>query len=230
MKKKNKRNRAFNIKPLIFILLISGINLSSNAQTRISTWINSTVYQVAENTGTGLAQTEQKDIRSYLEVIAYDDDVFRITVKPDDKASEHPSLVVLQDPPDIEAQVNVSGEIQRLKTGSGSVEVNTRTGSLKFYDAMGSKVLMTPDINPFRFDSVVVEGEETMKIHQKFVLGEEALYGLGQFYNDSRMNWRGQTRMLVQANHHAINPTLISTGGWGLYWDNYSRTIFRDFR
>jgi len=64
---------------------------------------------------------------------------------------------------------------------------------------------MTPEFHPFRFDSVLFEGEKTMKFHQRFVLGDEALYGLGQFYRDNQMNWRGQIRVLVQGNHHAEN-------------------------
>ena len=217
-----------NVRDLILSIVFCVTCFSAQGQSRISTWINSSVYQVAENTGTQLAATEEREIRSYLEVIPYGERIFRITVKPDNHESEHPSLVVLQGPPDNQAELTVTCASHILKTRSGSVEVNTRTGNIKFYDAIGKRVLMTPEIHPFRFDSVVVEGESTLKIHQSFVLGEEALYGLGQFYRDDRMNWRGQTRVLVQANHHAINPTLVSTGSWGLYWDNYSRTIFRD--
>jgi len=213
---------------LILSLLICAFSLSGHGQTRISTWIHSSVYQVPDNIGTELATTKEKEITSYIEVIPYGENIFRIIVKPDNVETENPSLVILQAPPAIEAELVTTNVSQQLKTGAGSVDVNTLNGSVKFYNAAGKRILMTPEFHPFRFDSVLVEGEKTMKIQQRFVLEDEALYGLGQFYRDSQMNWRGQTRVLVQGNHHAINPTLTSTGGWGLYWDNYSRTIFRD--
>ena len=34
------------------------------AQSRISTWVHSSVYQVSENTGTQLAATEEREIKS----------------------------------------------------------------------------------------------------------------------------------------------------------------------
>jgi alpha-D-xyloside xylohydrolase len=228
MKVTNKKNKGIKRNRLVLSLLIFTFSLLGHGQTRISTWIHSSIYRVPDNIGTGLATTEEKVISSYLEVIPYGENIFRIIIKPDNHETGHPSLVVLQAPPDIEAELVTINVSQRLKTNAGSVEVNTRNGSLKFYNASGKEVLMTPESHPFRFDSVLIEGEKTMKVQQRFVLGDEALYGLGQLYRDDRMNWRGQTRVLVQGNHDAINPTLTSTGGWGLFWDNYSRTIFRD--
>ncbi|MCD6333056.1 MAG: DUF5110 domain-containing protein, partial [Bacteroidales bacterium] len=149
-------------------------------------------------------------------------------IKPDNIKTKHSSLVVLKDPPEIETELTITKVGQRLKTKAGAVEVNTQNGSLKFCNARGKIILMTPEMHPFRFDSVLIEGEKTLRIQQRFILGDEALYGLGQFYRDDRMNWRGQTRILVQGNQNAINPTIVSTNGWGLFWDNYSRTIFRD--
>lgn len=55
----------------------------------------------------------------------------------------------------------------------------------------------------------------------------EALYGLGQF-RDGALNLRGRTRELVQVNTQVALPVLVSTGGWGIFWDNPSRTVFKD--
>lgn len=56
---------------------------------------------------------------------------------------------------------------------------------------------------------------------------EEALYGLGQF-RDNLMNLRNAKRELVQFNTQAAVPVIYSTGKWGLFWDNPSRTIYAD--
>ena len=42
------------------------------------------------------------------------------------------------------------------------------------------------------------------------------------------MNLRNAKRELVQFNTQAAVPVIYSTGGWGLFWDNPSRTIYTD--
>ena len=42
------------------------------------------------------------------------------------------------------------------------------------------------------------------------------------------MNYRGRTVKIVQANKWAVTPVLVSTAGYGIFWDNYSKTIFDD--
>ena len=42
------------------------------------------------------------------------------------------------------------------------------------------------------------------------------------------MNYRGRTVNLVQANTEAVTPFLISTQGYGILWDNTSKTVFDD--
>ena len=54
----------------------------------------------------------------------------------------------------------------------------------------------------------------------------EAFYGLGQ-QQDGVMNFRGKTVTLVQTNTVAVNPFLVSTGLYGILWDNYSKTVFQ---
>jgi alpha-glucosidase (family GH31 glycosyl hydrolase) len=43
-----------------------------------------------------------------------------------------------------------------------------------------------------------------------------------------RWNYRGHTVKLVQANTQAVTPFLISAAGYGLLWDNYSKSVFSD--
>lgn len=65
-------------------------------------------------------------------------------------------------------------------------------------------------------------------VQQRFTLSaSEALYGLGQ-HQDGYMNYRGKKVVLVQTNTDAVTPFLISTAGYGILWDNYSKTIFSD--
>ena len=65
-------------------------------------------------------------------------------------------------------------------------------------------------------------------MQQKFSLTpDEGIYGLGQ-HQYGYMNYRGCMVKLVQTNTDAVNPFLISSKGYGVLWDNYSKTIFED--
>jgi alpha-D-xyloside xylohydrolase len=183
---------------------------------------------VPDNTGSGLAVTRTISFKSYVEVIAYGSGTFRVIIRPDNVAEASASLVVLGDPPETDAEVSTHGDIVELSTTAGRVSVNRKNGQLLFRNVAGEVVLRTPAAGSFRFDKSFISDDDGMRVFQRFELGDEAVYGLGQFYDDSTMNWRGSTRALVQGNHHAINPTIVSTNGWGMYWDNYSKTIFRD--
>lgn len=60
---------------------------------------------------------------------------------------------------------------------------------------------------------------------QTFTVGDEALYGLGQFQN-GLINWKNTPVRLQQSNQEIAVPFLVSTAGYGIYWNNYSITEF----
>ena len=71
-------------------------------------------------------------------------------------------------------------------------------------------------------------GDATYSVYQAFQLdSDEALYGLGQLQN-GKMSQRGQVKNLVQGNVEDVSPFIQSTKGYGLFWDNYSPTVFTD--
>ena len=74
----------------------------------------------------------------------------------------------------------------------------------------------------------VVLDEKTNHIKQKFILSDaEALYGLGQ-HQQGNMNFRGKTVDLYQVNMKVSVPMLVSTNGYGIFWDNPSLSKFTD--
>jgi alpha-D-xyloside xylohydrolase len=101
-----------------------------------------------------------------------------------------------------------------LKTNLYSITYNKNNSELSFSDAKQKKLLteIKRDVRQslFRLSS-----------------DNEALYGLGQF-RDNHLNLRGKTRELVQVNTQAAVPVILSTGGWGIFWDNPSRTVYND--
>ncbi len=63
---------------------------------------------------------------------------------------------------------------------------------------------------------------------QTFTLDkDEAIYGLGTIQN-GKMNRRGEKKRMEQSNLEDFQNVLQSIKGWGIYWENYSPTLFED--
>ena len=66
------------------------------------------------------------------------------------------------------------------------------------------------------------------KVSQTFTLDkDEAIYCLGTIQN-GKMNRRGETKRMEQSNLEDFQSVLQSIKGWGIYWENYSPTLFED--
>ena len=71
-----------------------------------------------------------------------------------------------------------------------------------------------------------VEGVSTNKVQTVFNSpATEALFGLGQ-HQDSVMNFKGKNEHMLNANTQINIPLLVSSRGYGVFWDNYSTSDF----
>ena len=69
---------------------------------------------------------------------------------------------------------------------------------------------------------------DVKEARQTFTLDkDEAIYGLGTIQN-GKMNRRGEKKRMEQSNLEDFQNVLQSIKGWGLYWENYSPTLFED--
>ena len=88
-------------------------------------------------------------------------------------------------------------------------------GNLTFLTAKG-KVLLKE------------KGCDVKEVRQSFALDkDEAIYGLGTI-QDGKLNRRGCQKRMEQSNLEDFQNVLQSIKGWGLYWENYSPTVFED--
>ena len=72
------------------------------------------------------------------------------------------------------------------------------------------------------------KGCDVSQVRQTFTLDKnEAIYGLGTIQN-GKMNRRGESKRMEQSNLEDFQNVLQSIKGWGLYWENYSPTLFED--
>ena len=69
---------------------------------------------------------------------------------------------------------------------------------------------------------------DVKEARQTFTLDkDEAIYGLGTIQN-GKMNRRGEKKRMEQSNLEDFQNVLQSIKGYGIYWENYSPTLFED--
>ena len=76
----------------------------------------------------------------------------------------------------------------------------------------------------------MVQGEQTFHVEQQWEPNaDESLYGLGQLQFGT-VDLKGYDLDLWQHNTCVVIPLLVSSRGYGVYWDNLSFTRFGDLR
>jgi alpha-D-xyloside xylohydrolase len=116
----------------------------------------------------------------------------------------------------------------KISTDSLLIILSKKNDAITFCNKKNKIILKTIACDTASFIQANVQNEKTFHVKQAYkISGNEALYGLGQF-EDPIMNYRNQDILIVQANRTAVNPFLVSTNGYGLLWDNYSKTKFHE--
>ena len=124
--------------------------------------------------------------------------------------------------------VRAGGEI-RIETERLSVRVSRATGAVAFYDAAGRRILAEAP-GGRTLTPAVVMGERTYHVRQVWRANPgEALYGLGQ-HQEGLVDLEGYDLDLWQHNTSEFVPVLVSSRGYGIFWDNTSFTRFGDLR
>jgi alpha-D-xyloside xylohydrolase len=88
-------------------------------------------------------------------------------------------------------------------------------GNLTFLTAKGKVLLKEKECD-------VKEARQTFTLDK-----DEAIYGLGTIQN-GKMNRRGEKKRMEQSNLEDFQNVLQSIKGYGIYWENYSPTLFED--
>lgn len=136
------------------------------------------------------------------------------------------SYAVTASPVDVGCRVAESGRNTTVSTSELTVKIDNATGRLTFLSRSGRE-LVKENAAP-GFVPVTDLDESTYRVGQSFVLGkDEAIYGLGNLAN-GQLSQRGITRKLMPGNVEDGIPAIVSSKGYGMYWDNYSPTEFCD--
>ena len=134
------------------------------------------------------------------------------------KGTPTKSLVVTAKPQDV--AVDRSGNT--WKSSELTVKLDPEIKTLTFMTNKG-KVLLKE-----KGWSLIRKNIDEFEVSQTFALDkDEAIYGLGTIQN-GKMNRRGEKKRMEQSNLEDFQNVLQSIKGWGLYWENYSPTMFED--
>lgn len=113
-----------------------------------------------------------------------------------------------------------------LTTAKLKIEVSRADSAMTFYDAGGRKLT---EENTRSLKPVEVNGEKTLHAERftRMWDSQEAFYGLGQ-HQAGVWNYRGEAVDISQDNTNISTPFLLSSNGYGIFWNNGSRSRFNN--
>lgn len=123
----------------------------------------------------------------------------------------------------------VDAKAATLSTAKIQVRVDRANGAVTFLDKAG-KVILSEVAGSRQLVPAEVQGEKVFHVQQKWAEDpSESLYGLGQRQINT-LDIKGYDLSLWQRNTHVVVPYLVSSKGYGIFWDNLSYTRFGDLR
>jgi len=122
--------------------------------------------------------------------------------------------------------VQSTDDATTITTAALKVVVARKDSAITYNDLEGHKLIQegTRKLMPVR-----VNGEDTYHAESFFnIYGtREGLYGLGQ-HQAGVWNYRGEAVDISQDNTNIAVPFLVSSNGYGIYWNNDSRSRFNN--
>lgn len=161
-----------------------------------------------------------------IELQFYSPSTIRVLKHPEGKPFTKQSLSVVQTPEKTAFSVKQQGNELLLNSKKFQVLLNLKSGQILFVN-QGAKLLSEKESGA-SFTDFNDAGTETYTVKQSFVLDkDEAIYGLGQ-QQQGKMSKRNLKLTMIQGNTDDYIPFFVSAKGYGLFWDNYSPTVFED--
>jgi alpha-D-xyloside xylohydrolase len=135
-------------------------------------------------------------------------------------------MVIKQSWPAVQWSLQSGDKDISLSTARLKVTVARKDGSILFSDFSGKKLFQDYDrsLTPLQ-----VNGENTYHAEMFSNLWDstEAFYGLGQ-HQAGVWNYHGEDVELSQDNTNISIPMLLSSNGYGIFWNNASRSRFNN--
>jgi alpha-D-xyloside xylohydrolase len=162
-----------------------------------------------------------------IEIQFFSPSIVRVLKWPEGRTYVKESLSVVKIPQKTVFGIKQKGNDLILNSENLKVSLNLKSGQISFM-ASKSGLLLSESEAGVRFTDFNDAGVNTCSVYQSFVLDKnEAIYGLGQ-QQEGKMIQRNLTLNMIQGNTDDYIPFFLSVKGYGLFWDNYSPTVFED--
>ncbi len=135
-------------------------------------------------------------------------------------------VVTKSDWPGARFDLQSAADSVTLATAKLKLVVSKIDGSIAYQDATGNPIVQEANR---KLTPVKVNGEDTFRA-ESFVNvygSPEAFYGLGQ-HQAGVWNYRGESVDISQDNTNIAVPFLVSSKGYGIFWNNTSRSRFNN--
>ncbi|MGO9616244.1 MAG: hypothetical protein ACLP6W_07550, partial [Bryobacteraceae bacterium] len=194
------------------------------ARTAGAQWIPQNPVTSFEKQADGVVFTMQTGA---LRVLVSTDSVFHITYAPTATFPNRPDYVIVKTSwPAVPFTVAETPRTVLISTARMRVAVNRRDGTLAYADASGRPLVQE---GPNTLTPVTVNGEKSYRAEAFIGLwgSTEAFYGLGQ-HQAGVWNYHGESVDIAQDNTNISVPMLLSSRGYGIFWNNASRSRFNN--
>ena len=155
------------------------------------------------------------------------DSILRVLYSATSAFPERPDYVIAKASwPAANWKLEATDAAVSLVTERFKVTVTRKDGVLAYSDRNGRKLAQE---GPRTMTPVKVNGEDTYRAETFIPMwgSTEALYGLGQ-HQAGVWNYRGESVDISQDNTNISIPLLLSTNGYGIFWNNTSRSRFNN--
>jgi len=126
-------------------------------------------------------------------------------------------------------KLTTQDQVATLSTARLRVRVDLATGAVSFFDTNNQPIL-AEKTGGRQITPASVQSENTFHVEQQWMPNaDESLYGLGQL-QFGITDIKGYDLDLWQHNTCVVVPLLVSSRGYGVFWDNLSFTRFGDLR
>jgi alpha-D-xyloside xylohydrolase len=162
-----------------------------------------------------------------LRIQVCSDSILRITYAPGDSIPDSPQYIVVKSNwPPVHWTMESTGKDITLTTASLKVTIARKDGDILYQDRNGNKLF---EDHSRTLTPVEVNGEKTFhsELFSDLWDSTEAFYGLGQ-HQSGVWNYHGEAVDISQDNTNISTPFFVSTRGYGILWNNTSRSRFNN--
>lgn len=194
---------------ILFICFAMALNSHSQSYTTVNNGIKLTIDSVA------------------IEIQFYSPSIVRVVKSIPGHTFTKESLSVTKKPQKISFSTKQQGNVLNLKSGKLIVSLNVGSGAIS-YSTTAKQALFKEKEGGVKFTPFNDAGNNTFSVSQSYALdNDETIYGLGQ-QQRGKMSQRNLTLNMIQGNTDDYITFFQSVKGYGIFWDNYSPTVFTD--